>query len=374
MCIRDRLHVSLLILAIFAGSAWAEWGGKGSFSPIAMVGDNGKPVKLTWTYLVNRGKPLYFNEVISGVPIKLKLQLGDLTLSIDPNSLKRTVKLSANVSGSATGQVNLRITESLLPNSEGKTLITDQNLRLNSNLDVQGLDVYVVAKVLSHLSPYSEWFLDRNDLDELAVGTIYDEQGEVSTDIQGDVCASAAGRKLCQDINVSAVSSPEQWEIMGQTEQLKVRNVTYANVVEVNRNTVVPAFDGLVNGSANTQPATITYWVAKGVGMVKGYGQYRLFGQDLLIELKRTAIVRPNIAKLKTVVTGAVASLKITGTGFGKTSGKIQVGGQAVNILSWKNTGIVAELPEGLSSGIYDVKLMRDNGVESVTRTIELPN
>ncbi len=366
------LNCLFLMAALFTGPVCAEWGGKGSFSPIAMPGDNGKPLKLTWAYRVNQGKPLYLNEVVQGLQIHLRLQPGDLLVSINPNTLKRTVTLSATVSGSATGQITMRITENLAANTEGKTLITEQKLKLNGNLAIQGVGVSVVANMLTQLSPASEWFLDRNDLDLLAIGTIYDEQGAVSADVQGNVCASAVGRKQCQDLSVSELSSPEQWEIMGKSEQLKVKNVMYTNIVEVNRNTLVPAFEGLLNGGPNTEPATITYWVAKGVGMVKGVGQYRFLGKPLSIELKRTAIALPKIIKLKSVPSGSEMLLNIAGKGFGKTSGKILLGEQEVDVVSWKNTAVVAKLPAGLNPGTYDVKVERENGIESIARQIDL--
>jgi len=80
--------------------------------------------------------------------------------------------------------------------------------------------------------------------------------------------------------------------------------------------------------------------VAKGVGMVKGYGQYRFLGQTLLIELKSTTITIPKITKVKPVNTRTGRTLQISGNGFGKTMGKVLVGGAEINILSWKNSTI----------------------------------
>ena len=368
------IHV-LFGFILCSGLAMGEWGAKGSFSPLAMTADNGKPLKLTWTYLVNQGKPLVFNTNVEGIDVNLKLQFSNLILSIDSKTLKREAKVSAKVTGTANGQIRLKVTEDLQPYTEGKTLITSQQLDLNGGLSAQGVGVSVTANILSLLSPASEWFLDRNDLDLLPVGTLYNEQGVVTADISGNVCVKIYGQKQCEGLYVPSISSPDSWEITGHSEHIQAGKTTYSNIVEVNRNTLVPALNGLLgDGGVNTEPANITYWVAKGVGMVKGYGQYRFLGQTLLIELKSTTITIPKITKVKPVNTRAGRILQISGNGFGKTMGKVLVGGAEINILSWKNSTIQTVFPVVMNPGVYDVIIKRDNEIESASMQINLPN
>ena len=99
---------ALLGLALSSGLAVADWGGKGSFSPLAMTTDNGNPLKLTWTYVVNQGKPMYFNETIEGIAVNLTMAFSDLTVSIDTKNHKRESNVWVNVSGSGTGQLRLK--------------------------------------------------------------------------------------------------------------------------------------------------------------------------------------------------------------------------------------------------------------------------
>lgn len=47
-----------------------------------------------------------------------------------------------------------------------------------------------------------------------------------------------------------------------------------------------------VDLSGINQTMTITYWVAKGIGMVKGVGYLQFFGQPLTIELVNTNLTQ----------------------------------------------------------------------------------
>lgn len=363
---------ALLGLALSSSLAVADWGGKGSFSPLAMTSDNGNPLKLTWTYVVNQGKPMYINENIGGIAVNLTMAFSDLTVSIDPKIHKRESNVWVNVSGSGTGQLRLKVVEGLQAYEEGKTLISSQKVALSGSLTVQGVNVDIGANMLALLSPSSEWFLDRNDLDLLPIGLLYDEL-EVSADISGKACASAYGQRQCVPLNNSQVLSPESWEVGAHSDTLKVRNSTYSNIVEVRRHTLVPALEGLLgNGGVNTEASYSQYWVAKGIGMVKGIGQYEFMGRPLLVELKDTSITVPKISKLKAVNASAGRTLQISGTGFGKVLGKVMVDGNEINVLSWKNGSISTVYPVLQNPGSHRITIKRDNEIESAPKTLSV--
>ena len=226
--------------------------------------------------------------------------------------------------------------------------------------------------MLALLSPSSEWFLDRNDLDLLPIGLLYDEL-EVSADISGKACAAAYGKRQCVPLNTSQVLSPVSWEVGAHSDTLKVRNSTYSNIVEVRRHTLVPALDGLLgNGGVNTEASYSQYWVAKGIGMVKGIGQYEFMGRPLLVELKDTSITVPKISKLKAVNASAGRTLQISGTGFGKALGKVMVDGNEINVLSWKNGSISAVYPVLQNPGSHRITIKRDNEIESAPKTLSV--
>jgi hypothetical protein len=81
-------------------------------------------------------------------------------------------------------------------------------------------------------------------------------------------------------------SSPETWEIIDKQNRITVMGKEYQNVVVVKRTTLMPS------DIDNLKDATLTYWVAKGIGMVNGIGQYELMGEPLTIELIETNLVQ----------------------------------------------------------------------------------
>ena len=62
--------------------------------------------------------------------------------------------------------------------------------------------------------------------------------------------------------------------------------MTYTNIVEVERTTVVPDADSKTSSGYKT--AAITYYVAKGIGWVKAKGLYNIYGKDLEVTLVST--------------------------------------------------------------------------------------
>jgi len=373
--IRQFIIFSLLAAALAGGLAWAEWGGNGSFSPVTMNKDNGKPLKLQWTYIINNGLPI----VITGGQLQgldsLRLKFGNLLLTIDPKTLQRTAKISGNLvarlgTRTAGGRFSMKIVENLLSGDEGKILISDETADFKVSIAAGGVTAKVVADLVAQISPPSEWFLDRNDLDTLGVGYVYSAQAPVTLNFQGSVCAKMFGSSECRDLDDSSVASPERWEIKQYYDQYPVGNWLYANVVEVAQDTVLPVFDG---STVNSQQVAVTYFVAKGVGMIKGLGQYQFSDEALPIELKSTSIVLPKISRINRKQTSAGDQLKIKGVGFGKIMGKVMLDGEALAADVWKNNAISIYLTDALASGQHWVTVQKNNGIISAAQQIDIP-
>jgi len=170
---------------------------------------------------------------------------------------------------------------------DGKVLVTDQDVDISMSLSAQGERVRIWIEMMMTAAPAAEWFLDRDDLDQLPVGYVYDEQGQIAWHMAGTLKMRYGGRTVEEPIPTQNATSADKWTIIDKQDSIVVLGKEYGDIVKVERETVVPTF-GL--GSGETEHAIITYWVARGVGMVKGVGQYEMMGEPLAIELKKMSI------------------------------------------------------------------------------------
>ncbi len=95
------------------------------------------------------------------------------------------------------------------------------------------------------------------------------------------------------------VISTDRWEITDYKDSVTVNGKVYNDIVVVKRVTEIP---DISNGYTRMDTLTITYWVAKGVGMVKGFGYLKIMNQQLDIELIETNLVQqqPLLTSLST--------------------------------------------------------------------------
>jgi len=365
-----------LLTAVLAGrEALAEWGGNGSFSPISMNKDNGKPLKLQWTYIINNGQPIVLTGPLLQGLDSVRLKFGNLLLTIDPKTLQRTAKITGHLvarlgARTAGGRFSMKIVENLLSGDEGKILISDETADFKVSIAAGGVTARIVADLVAQISPPYEWFLDRNDLDTLGIGYVYSASAPVTLNFQGSVCAKMFGRSECRDLDDSSIASPERWEVKQYYDHYQVGNRLYANVVEVTQDTVLPVFDG---STVNSQETTVTYFVAKGVGMIQGQGQYQFSNEALPIQLRSTSIVIPKINRYSLQQTSAGDQLKIKGVGFGKVRGKVMLDGEELTVDVWKNNVISIDLAGSLASGQHWLTVQKDNGNSSAIQQIDIP-
>ncbi len=240
-----------------------------AFFPITLDGAN----TLNWTYRINQGAAL--SADFEGV--SLTLQFSTLNLSVNREDMVRRGSFSGSVSGSAGGSFGVEFTENILP-SDTLAIFNGQTLNMDMSLSAYGETVDIEQFTETSVNTAVEWFLSRSDFDQLATG--YGQTVSAGGNISGYLKLSADGYHETTPFS-EHVSSMETWKVVEKLNSYTVNKVSYNDVVVVNRQTVMP----MATYSGDPEPVTITYWVARGIGMIKGIGQFNILGQPLEIEL-----------------------------------------------------------------------------------------
>ena len=250
-----------------------------SFSPTTAKASSGQNVALHWVYAVNNGQPVTAN--LLGVTIGITVSTSDVKL--DPTNLQRLATMQGTVAGSANGTAfsgaySAAIGEDLVL-SAGKTLFKNQSAEVNLTLSGGGESAAakLTAKV-GAFAPAYEWFLDRETLDQLPVGHVQTVTSAGAVDFNITLTGEAPIIKSNQPTTVS-----DRWTVLEKLPTMVVRGKSYANVIKLSRQTRVPDFSG------NLTNVTAYYWVAKGVGMIRGQGIFRILNiDDVVYELTDT--------------------------------------------------------------------------------------
>ena len=315
----------------FAAPAMAAVIETSSFSPVFVKDETGKPQTLTWTYMVNGGNSMAVEDDDLG---DMTIKCGDLKVTVNPLAKTRESSLPVSISGDTKGSATAKFTESLEDLGDSVN-VGNQQVGIGMNLSEEGLKVSVSVQMLTQFSPGLEWFLDRSDLDQLGVG--YERNNETQGATTGSVKVSIPVLNVVVPVYKSDIkkldysgSVPDRWVIVDVLDRFQVGWVEYRDVAVVERTTQVPKGD-----TGGTMEETVmTYWVAKGVGMVKGVGQYQFMGQPLEIELKSATLVPSAQTDLPAwaqgtfngyVVGGGVATMSVTAQG--SVTGKLALGG-----------------------------------------------
>lgn len=252
-----------------------------SFSPTTAKdkATKSKDVVLHWHYAVNNGGAI--SSTLQGVNVSVSITSAEMT--IDPADLKRRVALSGPLSGSALGRIfsgnyTAQISEEL--KSDGKnTFIKNQSLALA--FDVSGARQFTVVNVAANthdISPDYEWPLDSTDLDQQNIGESATADSKGVADFKVTVTDTPPVVRTSVPVSLKDV-----WTVVEKLPTFEVRGKTYNNVVKVTRETNLPDLTG------NLTPVTMTYWVAKGIGMVKGQGVFGVLDvKDVIYELTDT--------------------------------------------------------------------------------------
>ena len=254
-----------------------------SFSPTTAKASSGQNVALRWVYAVNNGQPV--TAKLLGVSIGISVSTAEVTL--DPGSLKRVVTMQGAVSGSASGTTfdgSFAATSGAdLLQSAGKTLFKNQSTEVNLTLTGGGETATgKLTAAVGAFAPAYEWFLDRETLDQLPIGYVQ----TVTSNGVADINITITGETPIVKSNLATAVS-DRWTVLEKLPTLVVRGKTYTNVVKASLQTRVPDFSG------GLTTVTIYYWVAKGVGMIKGQGIFRILDvDDVIYELTETNLAQ----------------------------------------------------------------------------------
>lgn len=231
---------------------------------------------LTWRYRINNGQPL--QAVFEGVGINMNFS--DMALGINYGDMVRRGSFSGTISGAAYGHFSADFMEDLEKDSD-RTLMKNETLNMHINISAYGESVGIDIHTVTTFNEPLEWFLDNSFLDELPYG-MYGGHGRISGHLNGYV--SISGDYSDYENFSEPVVYSETWEIVNKIDSYTVNGITYKNIIVVQRNFQIPDFFNPLS----SEQVTMTYWVAKGIGMIKGSGQYQMLGKPLDIELVET--------------------------------------------------------------------------------------
>lgn len=276
--------VCLGLLACGGGGGDGGGGGSGgsyvaasseSFSPMAArdKAANARSVALRWVYTVNNGQPVRAD--LLGISVGITFDAIETT--IDAGSTQRRTTLKGPVSGSADGVsfsgAYSGTSAEDLTRSAGKTyfsrLLTGVELTLSGGGETGTASL---TGTTDGFSPPYEWFLDRESLDSLPIGHTETRASTGSFDFNFEV----TGETPIVRTNLP-VSVDDRWTVLEKLPTMTVRGRTYANVVKLSLQTRVPDFSG------NLTTVTMFYWVAKGIGMIRGEGIFRVLNIDNVV-------------------------------------------------------------------------------------------
>ncbi|MCB9481584.1 MAG: hypothetical protein H6681_02445 [Desulfobacteraceae bacterium] len=282
----------IFMIFLFTGCNSSSGGGSSdktpasstSFSPVRAVSvDGGKEVPIYWKYRLMDGEYLSFDQ--SG--IELDFNFNDIIIKINGN--KRTVETGGDLSGYAYsynesfgGDFSLTVTESLGDNFDSTMVLSSET---DMSMSLSGGGESLKADFVSQIEfdTACQWFIDNDNLDTFGIGYIYNNSS--SGTVNSKVYMSDYGEESFS----SYVSNHDQWQIVDYKSSVTVNGKVYNDVFVVERETQVPDISNGYNAMDNI---TITYWVARGIGMIKGYGYLQILGHSIDIELVETNLVQ----------------------------------------------------------------------------------
>ena len=229
-------------------------------------------------YKINNGAPI----AVTDQGVSLNITFSELTVELDPNSMHKKAYFDGHFSGDASGIFYTEILQEL-SSEEETTLVDNQTLVMNLSSSVLGVNFNIDMNIRMGFSHPVEWFLDRSDLDSFPIGFIY-ETGGVDAHLSGQIDTSIPILLSLDSSTIEEfVVSTDKWEIIDKLDSMTVQGKYFTNIVVVKRSTISPSSG--ISGELFNGNVDMIYWVAKGIGMIKGLGQFDFNGEPLTIEL-----------------------------------------------------------------------------------------
>lgn len=262
-----------------------------SYSPFLVEDEEGQPRSLAWVYRVNGGQPLAVNAFDTVGTISFE---APLIVVYDPAAGQRNTMVpivfegragSATESMSGHGVVDVN---EFVERVDGVTRILGRLSVLSMDAHSDALDYGLQSMATLDLEEPLSWFPDREDLGQVADGTVSGPGFDVLGVLSGIVTEMGSENPQDPIEFDETVSSRETWEVASHLETFEVLGRTYRDVVVVDLWTIVPDLrePGAAPEASTAEP--VRMWFAKGVGLIKAEGMYRLWGQPVGVELIET--------------------------------------------------------------------------------------
>ncbi len=286
----SSLLVALPLLLIGCGGSDDDGGGddggsvpsystvtSASFSPIKAVDSNNQPSALYWEYSVNGGQGFSTSLPIPGESIPITMSFNPMSITIDIGGKTRITSAEGSFSGEfkeipVTGEIKLLDQDNFHSVADTATTIGESNISFDVSFTSENASIKSTSDI--QYSIPTLWYLDREDLDEIGLASHTDSTIASSITTLGSGTPSG-------DPDQEITNS---WKIVGHEATATVNKKTYTNIVLVELTTTSKNLET----NELTDPIKITYWVAKGIGMIKAVGFFNALGTKVDVELLDT--------------------------------------------------------------------------------------
>jgi hypothetical protein len=130
---------------------------------------------------------------------------------------------------------------------------------------------------------------DRPDLDSVAPGTVWSPAEEIGASLDGAISLLVDRLPAGESPFGYGVPASQRWRVVEHLASFEVGGTTWSNVVVMDLTTFVPdllAPD--VEPAEGEADSTVRMWFAKGVGLIRANGLYRIQGRPVTIEITST--------------------------------------------------------------------------------------
>lgn len=292
-----RFHsISIILLALSVASCGGGGGAGGddryapatspSFLPLRASAANGAPAATFWRYTANDGQPF-----------EVTADAGTLHARINEYLVTRTPEdslLRSSTRGTVSGTIRGISVSGSIQGSEAQELVFGDTTRIAANtsssqssLSGAGTSTTVRLNLETRYSPSYLYFLDSPDLGTLPIG--HTSQEEVQATFRASGNRTINGQSEPLRFNDLTASGPVTWRITTKLDRATVQGREYRDLVVVDHET------WRANSALTALERTsITYWVAKGVGVVHVENILNTGAREpLLGELLETNLVAP---------------------------------------------------------------------------------
>ncbi|NCD34187.1 MAG: hypothetical protein EOL87_12340 [Spartobacteria bacterium] len=225
----------------------------------------------SWNYSVNGGQPLSFDgSSISAQPF---------TVTSSPMSFlcTRSGTITGTSSGEDSGTVSSSLAESYAK-VNGKTVLNTSTTMVQSDTTARDgtRTIGILTMTRTPSSGAAELLILKKTLADYSVG--YTETVPFSMDVAVQI-TTQRGSDTESWGGESVTSLTETWTVKAKPAIRTVSGTTYRDVICVERLTKT------LNENAELVSVTITYWLAKGVGVIESSGEYPCYGTLVPIAL-----------------------------------------------------------------------------------------